>query len=117
MKKIITIVLCLSILLSSVVSAYAATATCKSGEGKGTSYYATVSMGKKTGYYVYLSVSLTGTYRPDKNSSTYTRKDSQSSGGGDNESYSVTARVTAKADNHLRVKHVVNGYSGEYRHN
>ena len=118
MKKMIAFALCLSILFTLTVSAnsYAAKVTCNSGEGQGTSFYATASMGGKTGYYAYLTCSLTGTYKPDENTKSYTKSYTAKGGGPDNEGYSITARVIARASNHIRVSHKVD-YSGEHRPN
>ena len=120
MKKVVAIILCLSVVLSLAISiavtasADADTVYCDCGKGSGTSYYCTAKIGSKKGYYSYLKCSVTGKYRVDKFSDPYTKSNTASGYSDDNKGLSITARCYARAENHLRVE--CSGHSATGRH-
>ena len=121
MKKIIAFVLCLSMLFTLMVSTVLAESVnpvTNSGSGKGTSYFCTAKIAAKKGYYAWATCTVTGTYRADKFSSTYTKSDTADATGANDKALSVTARCWARAENHLKVSHSISNVKGaRYKNN
>lgn len=120
MKKLLAFAICTMLLFSCLTVASAdkisATPSVRSGSGVNNTYFATISLSAKDGYYSSVAGTLYGTYRFYESSQTYVTSDSVSGTSAYvNQDVSVTARVYPSRVEDTQITYSVQGLSAYYR--
>lgn len=120
MKKALALILCTILVFSFAVSASASTITAvptlNAGEGENNTFFATVSLSKKDGYYSSVSCTLFGRYRYHESSGEYTTSRSASNTSAYiSKPISATARVYPSRIEDTPLSFTVQNVQGYYR--